>query len=106
MSDPDAPSGTFTHWIAFNLAASLTALPEDASRASELLKDNQGINDFRRIGYNGPCPPPGREHHYHFELFALDRTLRFDTPPHTAEVLSAIKGHIMAHGELIAVYSR
>jgi hypothetical protein len=70
------------------------------------LKDNQGINDFRRIGYNGPCPPPGREHHYHFELFALDRALRFDTPPPVTGVLSAIKEHIMAHGELIAVYSR
>jgi len=106
VQDPDAPSGVFTHWIAYNLPGNLTGLPEGAARTSGLLKTNQGINDFRRIGYNGPCPPPGKAHHYHFQLFALDKRLRFDDPPRAAQVLSAARGHIIAQGELVPIYSR
>jgi len=106
MQDPDAPSGIFSHWIAYNLPNNLTALSEDASRQSESLRHRQGMNDFGKASYNGPCPPPGKVHHYHFQLFALDRTLSFNSLPRAADVMEAMRGHIMAQGDFIAVYSR
>ena len=74
--DPDAPSGTWTHWVLFDLPAATTSLAEGVTRIDELPGgERQGRNDFRRIGYNGPCPPPGKPHRYFFKLHALDTTL-------------------------------
>ena len=106
VQDPDAPSGVFTHWIVYNLPSVATGLPEDASRLGGWLTGKQGRNDFGRIGYNGPCPPPGGPHHYHFRLFALDRILRFDSAPNAAAMLPAIRGHVIAEGETTGLFNR
>ena len=74
--DPDAPAGTWTHWIIWNIPATATALPEGVAKVEELSDGaRQGRNDFHRIGYGGPCPPPGKPHRYFFKLFALETTL-------------------------------
>src|SRR5579871_4641138 len=73
VDDPDAPVGTWVHWVLYNLPASLSELAENASRTPNALGTaSQGLNDFRRSGYGGPCPPPGKPHRYFFKLYALD----------------------------------
>jgi Raf kinase inhibitor-like YbhB/YbcL family protein len=71
--DPDAPMGTWVHWVLYNLPTSVSNLPEHVP-TSEILSfgAKQGMNDFKRIGYGGPCPPPGKTHRYYFKLYALD----------------------------------
>jgi hypothetical protein len=74
--DPDAPVGTWTHWVLFNLPAHTTALPEGVTKVDEPPSGGrQGRNDFRKTGYGGPCPPPARPHRYFFKLYALDKML-------------------------------
>ena len=74
--DPDAPGGTWVHWVLYDLPAGTSALPEDVAK-SQYIPGNakQGLNNFRRLGYGGPCPPPGKPHRYFFKLYALDATL-------------------------------
>lgn len=99
--DPDAPRGTFTHWVLFNL-------PPDARRLAEGTPQGaaQGSNDFHKVGYGGPSPPPGKPHRYFFKLFALDR--RMDLPENATrdKLLSAMKDHILAEGQLMGKYGR
>ena len=84
MDDPDAPAGTWVHWVLWNVAPSTTSLPEGVPK-SEQLDDGsqQGRNSFGKIGYNGPCPPPGQTHRYFFRLYALDTKLNL-SPARTA----------------------
>jgi Raf kinase inhibitor-like YbhB/YbcL family protein len=108
--DPDAPVGTWVHWVIYNLPASAAALPENVLKARTvpaLGNARQGINDFRKIGYGGPCPPPGHgPHHYHFKLYALDRDLALEAGATKAEVERAMEDRILARTELVGTYER
>ena len=105
--DPDAPRGTFTHWVAFNLPAESGELGEGVPAEPTLPNGTvQGTNDFGRAGYGGPKPPPGKPHRYVFQLYALDRPL--DVPPGAtkAQLLVAMKGHILGAAQLVGTYAR
>jgi len=105
--DPDAPVGTWVHWVLFNIPPDLKGLPE-AVPALERVLDTavHGVNDFGRLGYGGPCPPRGSAHRYFFRLYALDTKL--DLPPGASkrQVLAAAEGHVLAQGELMGRYQR
>jgi len=105
--DPDAPGGTWVHWVLFNAPADTRQLPE-AVPADESLPNGmrQGVNDFKRIGYGGPCPPPGKPHRYYFTLYALDTLLDLKWRATKADVLEASKGHILAESKLMGRYGR
>ncbi|NOX87639.1 MAG: YbhB/YbcL family Raf kinase inhibitor-like protein [Calditrichaeota bacterium] len=104
--DPDAPMGTWVHWVIYNIPDSVRQLPEGVP-ADEKLKNGavQGTNDFRRIGYGGPCPPSG-VHRYYFKLYALDTMLNLKPGATKAELLKAMEGHILGKTELMGKYSR
>ena len=103
MDDPDAPRGTFTHWIIFDIPSNVSSLPEGVAR-SEILPDSsrQLANGANRIGYTGPMPPPGKVHHYHFKLFALDKKLGKIAQPIEKEM----EGHILGQTMLTGTYER
>ena len=104
--DPDAPAGTWVHWVLFNLPASTTGLPEHVPTLKTLPNGaRQGTNDFRRIGYGGPCPPGGT-HRYYFKLYALELALALDAVATKAQVLEAMEGHVLAEGQLMGRYKR
>lgn len=105
--DPDAPAGTWTHWLIWNIPAQSTGLPKRVPQ-DETLGDGarQGRNDFRRIGYNGPCPPRGKAHRYFFRLYALNAKLDLRAGANRNELEEAMKGHVLAQGELMARYGR
>jgi Raf kinase inhibitor-like YbhB/YbcL family protein len=104
--DPDAPVGTWVHWVLFNLPAAEKGLPEAVPPDEELKNGaKQGQNDFRRIGYGGPCPPGGT-HRYFFKLYALDTVLNLPAGATKAELLKAMEGHILAQGQLMGKYRR
>ena len=105
--DPDAPAGTWTHWILWNIPARATLLAENAPKIDVL--DNgarQGINDFQRIGYGGPCPPPGKPHRYFFRLFALDARLDLKPGATRAQLELAIQPHLLAETHWMGTYKR
>lgn len=104
--DPDAPVGTWIHWIAWNIPPD-HSLPENVQK-TETLPDGtrQGKNDFRRIGYGGPCPPPGKPHRYFFKLYALDATLKVQPGSSRGELETAMKGHVLGHAEVMGKYGR
>jgi Raf kinase inhibitor-like YbhB/YbcL family protein len=107
MDDPDAPIGTFTHWIIFDIPPEKTALPEGVPQELELSDGSkQGKNDFGRIGYNGPMPPPGKVHHYVITIFALDTVLNLPAGINAKAFHRAIKGHILAEGKLVGLFKR
>ncbi len=107
VDDPDAPGGTFTHWVIFNIPANTLELEEGIPTSSQLSSGAlQGRNDFSRTGYGGPCPPWGSTHHYHFTLYALDITLDLNPGASKTAVLNAMRGHILAQAELIGIYQR
>ena len=104
--DPDAPGGTWVHWVNFNLPSALTELKEKVPTASKLPDGTlQGTNDFGRTGYGGPCPPGGT-HRYFFKLYALDAVLPMGAGATKAELESAMNGHILAHVRLVGTYQR
>lgn len=105
--DPDAPVGTWTHWLIWNIPPHSAGLPKSVPK-DETLGDGtrQGRNDFRRIGYGGPCPPPGNPHRYFFKLFALDGKLDLRAGSNRTELEQAIKGHVLAQGELMGKFGR
>jgi len=107
VDDPDAPAGIFTHWVIFNIPAASRKLPE-AVPATAQLNDGtlQGKNDMGKLGYGGPCPPPGRAHRYQFTIYALDKSLDLKSGASKKELLSAMKGHILAQGQLTGLYQR
>jgi Raf kinase inhibitor-like YbhB/YbcL family protein len=105
--DPDAPAGTWVHWVIYNLPLDLRGLSE-AVPAEEQVLDGalQGLNDFKRVGYGGPCPPPGPPHRYYFTLYALDAVLDLKPRETKAPVLRACKGHVLAEARLMGRFSR
>jgi len=107
VDDPDAPSGVFTHWVIFNLPPDSRELPEAVPAASQLPSGAlQGKNDFGKIGYGGPCPPPGYPHRYRFTLYALDRHLELKAGSSKQQVLHTMEGHVLAQGQLTGTYQR
>jgi len=104
--DPDAPMGTWVHWVAWNIPPNARALEEDAPKRDTLPNGmKQGTTDFRSIGYGGPCPPSGI-HRYFFKLYALDTTLNL--PPSTTkkDLEKAMQGHMLKQAELMGKYAR
>jgi Raf kinase inhibitor-like YbhB/YbcL family protein len=107
LDDPDAPVGTFTHWLVWNLPAATTELAENLPKTPQLPGGGaQGRNDFGKVGYGGPCPPPGKPHRYYFRLFALDATLAVKPGAGRRELERALEGHILARGELMGRFAR
>ena len=107
MDDPDAPVGTWVHWVLYDLPANTKELAEGVAKQEQLSNGaRQGRNDFRKIGYGGPCPPPGKPHRYFFKLYALDKKLDLKAGASKAEAESAMKGHILAQAELMGRYGR
>jgi len=105
--DPDAPAGTWVHWVLYDLPASTTELPEGVPPAETVAGGGrQGRNDFGRLGYGGPCPPRGRPHRYFFKLYALDTELDLPARATKQEVERAMRGHILADGQLMGTYQR
>ncbi|MCL5005000.1 MAG: YbhB/YbcL family Raf kinase inhibitor-like protein [Acidobacteria bacterium] len=105
--DPDAPSGTWIHWVVYDLPAQSRELSEGVPKQQQVSGGgSQGRNDFGRIGYGGPCPPPGGAHHYFFKIYALDTMLHLQPGVTKEEVLQAAKGHILGVAELMALFKR
>ena len=105
--DPDAPRGTWTHWVLVDLPPSTSNLPEGVPKVGELLGGGcQGINDFPKIGYGGPCPPPGKPHRYFFKLYALDNKLNLKAGASKQEVEQAMQNHILGKTEVMGKYGR
>ena len=101
MYDPDAPAGTWVHWVLYNLPANTRELPEGIEEQEQLATGAlQGRNDFRKIGYGGPCPPPGTPHRYYFKLYALDTKLNLKGGATKPDLERAMKGHILGETEL------
>lgn len=99
--DPDAPAGTWVHWVLYNIEAGLTGLKEGVTGVGV-----DGTNGFRKTGYGGPCPPKGKAHRYFFKLYALDISLDLKPGAGKADVEKAMRDHILAQGQLMGVYSR
>jgi Raf kinase inhibitor-like YbhB/YbcL family protein len=105
--DPDAPVGTWVHWVLFDLPANVHALSQNVPKQEQLADGSrQGRNDFRKIGYGGPCPPPGKPHRYFFKLYALDTKLNLQPGATKKDVERAMQGHILAQGEWMGRYAR
>ena len=107
--DPDAPRGTWVHWVLFDLAPTVARLPEAVPTVAELQDlgpARQGINDAKEIGYGGPCPPPGKPHRYYFKLYALDRRLELRAGATKADVERAMQGHTLAQATLMGTFGR
>lgn len=104
--DPDAPVGTWVHWVLFNLPASINELPEDIP-PDKILKNEakQGKSDFGRIGYGGPCPPGGT-HRYYFKVYALTKGLNLEPGITKSDLLKAMEGNILSEGQLMGRYKR
>ena len=106
VDDPDAPRGTWVHWVYYDIPARLGGLPEAVAPAERPAPGGvQGITDFRRLGYGGPCPPSGT-HRYFFKLYALDAVLHLDPGVNKEGLLAAMAGHILARAELMGRYRR
>ncbi len=105
--DPDAPIGTWVHWVVFNIPADSTGLAQGIPREPKLADGTvQGKNSWKRVGYNGPCPPPGKPHRYVFKLYALDALLSLDANAAERDVVAAMRGHILAEAQVIGTYGR
>ena len=106
VDDPDAPMGTWVHWLVYNIPPEMEGLPENFPKVRETEQGiRQGITDFGRVGYGGPCPPSGT-HRYFFKLYALDTTLNLPPGATKKQLLKAMEGHILAKAELVGLYSR
>ena len=106
MDDPDAPSGTFVHWVIYNIPASAKGLPESVSGAATLPDGSlQGSNSAGRTGYTAPCPPSGT-HRYFFKLYALDSVLDLASGASKDALLKAMQGHVLAQGELMGTVAK
>jgi Raf kinase inhibitor-like YbhB/YbcL family protein len=105
MDDPDAPGGTFTHWLIYGIPLLPGGLPEAVQKVPALYKGaRQGINSFGKTGYSGPCPPPGKPHRYYIRLFCLDRPTGLPVAARRPALEAAMKGHIIGQGELMGRY--
>jgi Raf kinase inhibitor-like YbhB/YbcL family protein len=99
--DPDAPSGTFTHWVLYDIPAATTRLEEGAANAGRA-----GVNSFSRRGYGGPCPPRGAPHRYFFHVYALDVASLGPAGMSKEDAAGAMKGHVLAEGQVMGTYAR
>jgi len=105
--DPDSPKRTFTHWLAWNIPPRTPELPERVAPDETLPSGAvQGTNDFGKLGYGGPCPPPGSTHRYEFKIYALDSTLKLGPRATKEQLLAAMAGHQLAAGQLTGKYRR
>jgi Raf kinase inhibitor-like YbhB/YbcL family protein len=106
LDDPDAPRGTWVHWVVYNLPANTIGLPEGV-KADSVLPGNalQGKNDYKRNDYGGPCPPSGT-HRYFFKIYALDTALDLKAGATKDDVLRAMEGHVLAHGQLMGTVKK
>lgn len=101
MDDPDAPNGTFDHWILWNLLPQTAELVEGTK-----IGVPQGLNHFGSVGYRGPCPPTGQTHRYFFKLYAIDVLLDLEEGATKSEVQKALEGHIISEAELVGTYQK
>ncbi len=99
--DPDAPSGTFVHWILYDLPGKANKLAEGSNGDGK-----EGMNGFDKKGYGGPCPPPGKPHHYFFRVYALDVESLAKAPASKEDMAAAVKGHVLAEGQVMGTYKR
>ncbi len=107
VDDPDAPVGTWVHWVLYGVPAAARELPEGvAARDTVSGVGTQGVNDFRKVGYGGPCPPPGLAHRYFFKLYALGAGLKLPPRKTKADLLKAMEGHVLGQAELVGRYKR
>lgn len=102
VDDPDAPGGTFVHWVIFNIGGNRGGL-EEGRLPGECV---QGVNDFGNTTYSGPCPPKGAPHSYHFKLYALDNRLSLKRGATKSDLEKAMKGHIVQEAEIVGYYGR
>lgn len=111
MDDPDAPPGTWIHWLIYDLPPDTRNLREGLPR-KEAFRDGAkqglcwGVDSFERVGYYGPLPPPGKPHHYFFKVYAIDKVLELPPRATKAELLKAMSGHVLASAELVGIYQR
>jgi len=105
--DPDAPGGTWVHWVIYNIPAAANSLPGGIQKKDKLADGTlQGPNDFEKPGYNGPCPPPGKPHRYFFKLYALDGALSLGPGASKAQLEKAIEGHTLGRTEWMGTFRR
>ena len=105
--DPDAPAGTWVHWVIYAIPPATTELPEGVAAAeSGPGGARQGTNDFKRLGYGGPCPPAGKPHRYFFKLYALDQEPALTPGATKRQLLDAMEDHVLGQGELMGTYQR
>lgn len=103
--DPQAPRMTWVHWVLYNLPVSALGLPEAASPKALPSGTREGLNDWRRAGYGGPCPPVGR-HRYFYKLYALDAVLPDLHQPTKAQLEAVMRGHVLAEAQLVGLYQK
>ena len=107
MDDPDAPGGTWVHWVLWNLPPNAHQLPEAVAKQDQLNDGTrQGRNSFRKIGYNGPCPPSGKAHRYLFHLYVLDEKVDLAPGADSLSLQEAMKGHVLIQAEYMGTYRR
>ena len=107
VDDPDAPVGTWVHWVLHRIPASVQTLPDGVAPEDAVSgAGTQGVNDFGRVGYGGPCPPRGPAHRYFFKLYALDAELTLAPRATQVALLKAIKGHVLGQADLMGRYKR
>jgi Raf kinase inhibitor-like YbhB/YbcL family protein len=109
MDDPDAPGGTYTHWVIYNIKPQAGGLAEGVEKTERPTNGEGGVqarNDFGDNGYGGPCPPGGNPHHYNFRLYALDRNLDLGSGASKADLLKAMEGRILGETTLTGTYKR
>lgn len=107
VDDPDAPAGIWVHWVVWGIPATLRGLPIGLAKNDSLPDGTkQGMNDFKRVGYGGPCPPPGKAHRYFFKLYALDMVPKLSGRVTKGELERAMQGHVLEQAELVGTYQR
>jgi Raf kinase inhibitor-like YbhB/YbcL family protein len=107
VEDPDAPSGTFIHWVLFNIPSDQNQLPEGIAVKPDVPGiGRQSLNDAQTHGYYGPCPPPGKPHRYFFKIFAIDRILDLPGDCTAAQLQQAMQSHLLDSGSLMGTYHR
>ncbi len=111
MDDPDAPPGNWVHWVIYNVPGDSKGLEERVPRNESLPNGAKqgacwGVSDFSRVGYFGPCPPPGKPHGYFFDIFALDTTLNLPPKATRFDLQKAIMGHVLGEAKMMGTYGR
>jgi Raf kinase inhibitor-like YbhB/YbcL family protein len=107
LEDPDAPHGTFIHWVIYNIPATERGLAENFPKRDKLPNGTrQGVNSAQQMGYMGPCPPAGKAHRYYFKLYALDAQINIPGEATRDQLVNAMQGHILAEGQIMGTYQR